>query len=178
MGGADDRGGPCVDLLIEDPGWDAALPDLARHAETAFALACRGAGRDPARHTLSLLACDDARIAALNAEFRGKAAATNVLAWPAADPVAPEPGPDGPPLFLGDVAIALGTTAREAEAGGLTLKEHAIHLILHASLHCLGFDHETERSAGVMEGIETRALAAIGIADPYCRGGAEAPHPD
>lgn len=176
-----------VDLVVEDPAWTDALPEIEALANTAARLALEGAGLDPARWTLCVLACDDARIAALNQAFRGRAAPTNVLSWPAI-PLAPErpgaappPPPQaasGPRRMLGDVAIAFQTTRREAQDSAIPLKNHAIHLILHGSLHLLGFDHETDADAKTMEGIETRALARIGVEDPYARRDAGQPHPD
>jgi len=176
-----------VDLVVEELGWCEALPGLDAVAESAARLALEAAGLDPAGWTLCLLACDDARIAVLNREFRGKAGPTNVLSWPAFDlappspgarPPAPARGPDSAPQPLGDVAIALQTTCREAAEAAIPLKDHAIHLILHGCLHLLGFDHETEADAVTMEGIETRALAHMGVADPYLRGDAAVPRPD
>ena len=176
-----------VDLVIEEPAWSEALPEIEAFANTAARLALEGAGLDPAHWTLCVLACDDTRIAALNHDFRGKAAPTNVLSWPAftlapehpgALPAPPPQTVSGPRQPLGDVAIALQTTRREAEDSATPLKNHAIHLILHGSLHLLGFDHETDADAETMERIETRALARIGVDDPYMRSDAGQPHPD
>ena len=176
-----------VELVIEEPAWTEALPGIEALAETAARLALEAAGLDPERWTLCLLACDDARIADLNRDFRARAAPTNVLSWPAfelaperpgARPVPPPQSATGPRQPLGDVAIALQTTRREAAASATPLKDHVIHLILHGCLHLLGFDHEAEEDAETMEGIETRALARIGVADPYTRGDAGQSHPD
>ena len=171
-----DESEPMVDLIVEDPGWESALPQLDEVAAAAARLALQAAGLDPEGFSISLLACDDARIAALNAEFRGKPAPTNVLSWPAF-PLAPaRPGepPPAPPAglrgarqSLGDVAIALGTVAREAKDAGQPLKNHAVHLILHGCLHLLGYDHEDPQDAQLMEELERRALAQAGIPVPY-----------
>ncbi|MHA1528964.1 MAG: rRNA maturation RNase YbeY [Alphaproteobacteria bacterium] len=179
--------GGLVELVIEEPAWTEAVPDIEALADTAARLALVTAGLDPGRWTICLLACDDARIAGLNREFRARAEPTNVLSWPAFE-LAPErpgerPAPPphsaaGPRPSLGDVAIALQTTRREAGASSTPLKDHVIHLILHGCLHLLGFDHETGEDAETMEGIETRALARLGVADPYLRGDAGQPHPD
>ena len=176
-----------VALVIEEPAWTEALPGIEALAETAARLALEAAGLDPERWAICLLACDDARIAGLNRNFRGKAAPTNVLSWPAFELApehpgalpAPPPQPvSGPRQPLGDVAIALQTTRRESGESATPLKDHAIHLILHGCLHLLGFDHETGEDEETMEGIETRALARIGVADPYMKGDAGQPHPD
>ncbi len=153
---------PPVDLMLEDPRWKAG--GLTRAAEAAAA-ALAACGRDPERHEISLLACDDARIAALNAAHRGREAATNVLSWPAFGGTIPMPGAE--PLFLGDLALAYETCAREAEARGIGLAEHAAHLAVHGCLHLLGHDHAAEAEAGRMEALETKILATMGIANPY-----------
>ncbi|MGF1500377.1 MAG: rRNA maturation RNase YbeY [Paracoccaceae bacterium] len=169
---------PIVELVLEDPRWSEAVPDLDAVAERAAELAFSETGRTAGGWRIALLACSDARITGLNAQFRGRDAATNVLSWPAFAPPIPEPGPGGPPLHLGDLALALETTRNEAEAAAIPLKAHAVHLILHGCLHLLGYDHETEVDAAVMEGVETRALARLGLDDPYSRGDAATPHSD
>jgi probable rRNA maturation factor len=160
---------PLVDLVIEEPRWETVgLGGLAEPAARAVLVA---AGLDPARHEVSLLACDDARIATLNADFRGKAKPTNVLSWPAFEAgeiEAPDPR-DPEPVFLGDLAIAYETCAREAEEGGIPLDHHATHLVVHAMLHLLGYDHEVEDEADAMENFETKILASLGVPDPYSR---------
>lgn len=167
---------PLVDLIVEAPGWKAALPDLHAVATRAAELALGAADLDPAGFSVSLLACDNARIAALNAGFRGRAAPTNVLSWPAFPlaPAGPGARPPRPPgssaagrMPLGDVAIALETVVREAEDRRLPLKNHTMHLILHGCLHLLGYDHERPEDAELMEDLERRALARAGIPDPY-----------
>jgi probable rRNA maturation factor len=176
----DPAAAPLVDLVVEEEGWLAALPDLAEVAERAARLALEGAGIAPEGREIAVLACDDTRIVALNAEFRGKPAPTNVLSWPTFDLAslrageAPPPPPEGPSP-LGDVAISLQTTVREANDAGRPLKDHATHLILHACLHLLGYDHETGADAVLMEGIESRQLARLGITDPYDEGDAGTP---
>lgn len=160
-----------VDVLIEDERWKAlALQPLA---EAAFAATMKDRGLDPEVWEVALLAANDARIAALNADFRGKPTPTNVLSWPSeergaeqdgADPVPPKPGFDPE---LGDLALAYDTCAREAESGGLALADHVTHLIVHGLLHLLGYDHERDRDGDLMESRETAILAKLGVADPY-----------
>jgi probable rRNA maturation factor len=155
---------PLIGAVIEDPRWnDVGLEAIAERAARA---ALEAEGRDPDRHEVSLLGCDDARIAVLNGSFRGAAKATNVLSWPAFDDVVPDPDP-GEPLFLGDIAIAYDTCLREAEAAGITLADHTAHLVLHGVLHLLGHDHIEDDEAEAMEEIETNVLASMGIANPY-----------
>ncbi len=158
-----------VDCVIEDPRWGdiAALADLATDA-TLVRL-----GLEPSVFEVSLLSCDDARITALNADFRDKPKATNVLSWPsderaaAIDGEMPLPPQIGPDTELGDIAIAYDTCAAEAAAAGKTIRDHTVHLLVHGTLHLLGFDHERDRDATLMEGLETEILGKLGISDPY-----------
>lgn len=124
---------------------------------------------------LSVMGCDDAEIADLNAQFRGKPTPTNVLSWPAQErapaktgdiPPAPVSGPDGV-VELGDIALSWTTCCAEASAAGLSLHDHATHLLVHGLLHLLGYDHETDADAGLMERREIEILSEFGIADPY-----------
>lgn len=158
-----------VDCIIEDDRW-SDIEDLAQIATDA---ALTRLGLEPAVFEVSVLACDDVRIAALNADFRGKAKATNVLSWPSDEraatidgemPVPPQLGPD---TELGDIAIAYDTCAREAQDAGKPMRDHTIHLLVHGTLHLLGFDHERDRDATLMEGLETEILGKLGLADPY-----------
>jgi len=163
-----------VDTVIEEPRWDTAgLPLLAGRAAGAV-LDELGLAR--AGFLICVMGCDDARIAALNADFRGKPQPTNVLSWPsderAADspgstPDLPAPGTPDDPEELGDIAIAWGVCKAEAEAQGKAFDDHVTHLLAHGVLHLLGFDHMTEEDAELMESIEVRALARLGIANPY-----------
>jgi len=77
--------------------------------------------------------------------------------------------PEGEPTPLGDIVLGFGTVAREAEEQGKPLPHHATHLIVHAILHLLGHDHETEAGADAMEALERLILKQLGIADPYER---------
>lgn len=161
-----------VDIVIEDPRWDeAGLEALAARA-CAETLAHLGIGEAE----IALLACDDARIAELNGEFRTKAQPTNVLSWPsderAADtpggaPHPPEPDFPGEPLELGDIAIAYDTCAREATAQAKEFQTHVTHLLVHGTLHLLGYDHIHDKDAALMEGLEVEILGKMGISDPY-----------
>lgn len=162
-----------VDVIVEAPEW--AGVDLEAIAVRACTAALTALGLPADRFEIAVLACDDARIAVLNADFRGKPQPTNVLSWPAEEialppgqtPALPDPGADGPPRELGDIAIAYQTCAREATEQGKPLADHLGHLLVHAVLHLLGFDHINDADAAHMEGLETRILANMGVADPY-----------
>ena len=144
-----------IEVEVEDEAWTAALPD-------AEAVACRAAEAVLAdRQTdgqLTILLCDDECVAELNERFRHKTGPTNVLSFPAAVSARPH---------IGDVALAYGVCAREAEAQGKTLEHHLTHLVAHGVLHLLGYDHMTDAEAEEMEALERRILAALGAPDPY-----------
>lgn len=159
-----------VELIIEDDRWETA--GLVALAERACGAVLDRLGVDDAE--ISLLACDDARIAILNADFRGKPAPTNVLSWPSQERGAAEPGgTPAPPddLELGDIAIAWETCAREAEAAGRAFADHVSHLLVHGTLHLLGYDHIDGKDAALMEGLEVEILGNLAIADPYGEAG-------
>lgn len=155
-----------LDMDIEDwpPGdWEALVTRAAAAA----------AGEEPllakARLVTSVLFTDDAEIHALNREWRGRDKPTNVLSFPMleADALAAL-APEGPPVMLGDIALAHETCAREAAEKGTSLANHAAHLIVHGLLHLAGHDHvDSDAQAEAMEALETRILAKLGIADPY-----------
>jgi len=165
---------PLVDTLIEDPRWEAL--DLDELAQAAARAALQGAGLPAEGFEISLLGCDDKRIAELNADFRGKPQPTNVLSWPSDErgaerdggpPHRPRRGPDEMPEELGDIAIAYETCAQEAAAQGKPVKDHVTHLLVHGTLHLLGYDHVRDGDAALMEGLEAKILQGMGIANPY-----------
>ncbi|WP_376871491.1 rRNA maturation RNase YbeY [Albirhodobacter sp. R86504] len=167
-----------VDIVFEDSRWESfnlqPLADRAARA-TFIALGFGQEGDAFAGHEVSCLACDDARIAILNEDFRGKPTPTNVLSWPADELAAEVEGdmPDAPDLDgpfsdgLGDIAIAWETCEREAAEQGKSMADHVTHLIVHAILHLLGYDHIRDGDATLMENTEVRILATLGLANPY-----------
>ena len=122
------------------------------------------------RLVTSLLFTNDAEVHELNREWRQRDKPTNVLSFPMlerSDLIHLDPDENFPEM-LGDIALAHETCAREAEAKGITLETHAAHLILHGLLHLAGHDHEiSDEDADKMEQLEVKALALLGIADPY-----------
>lgn len=160
-----------LEISIEDARWT----DLELLSGRAIAAVLERFGIDSDICEISLLGCDDARISELNAEFREKPSATNVLSWPAEDlaveeagqhPSLPSPDFTGE-IALGDIAISYDTCAREAKAAGKSIDDHVTHLIIHAMLHLLGYDHIRDRDATLMESIEVEILGKMGIDDPY-----------
>ena len=165
---------PIVDTVIEDPRWQAL--DLARLATRAVTATFAHLGLPQAGLTLCVMGCDDARIAGLNGDFRGKPTATNVLSWPADTlspdidgdaPLPPESGDPDDPASLGDIAVAYDTCLREAAEAEKAPADHVLHLIVHGVLHLLGYDHIRDGDAARMETAEVAILATLGISDPY-----------
>ena len=142
-----------IEVELEDAAWTAALPDAAAVAERAATAALGGVEGD-----VVVLLTDDATVRDLNARFRDKDRPTNVLSFPAAASAAPH---------LGDLVLAFGVCAAEAQAQGKTLADHLSHLTVHGVLHLLGRDHEDEAEAEEMEAEERTILASLGVADPY-----------
>ena len=130
----------------------AAAPAPAPETLKAWARAALGAKR----RTLCIRVVDEAEGRALNERYRGKPAATNVLAFPADAPGA-----------LGDLAICAGVVAREAAAGGTALQARFAHMVVHGVLHLQGMDHADDAQAKRMEAAEVRILANLGFGDPY-----------
>lgn len=139
-------------------GWKG-IP-AARSFRTWIELALRGAKRKRTTE-LSLLIVDAATGAELNRDYRGKDYATNVLSFPVDLP----PGVKSP--LIGDLAICAPVVAREAQEQGKPLRHHYAHMVIHGTLHLLGYDHIDDADAVTMEALETKLLSTLGIADPY-----------
>ena len=163
-----------AETVVEDFRWEDL--GLAALADRAVRATLESRGLPAAGFEVVVLGADDARIAALNADFRGKPQPTNVLSWPSEDrgsaregeaPVPPTPGPADDPAPLGDIALAWETCAREAEAAGKQMQDHVCHLLVHGVLHLLGYDHQRDGDATLMERIEVEILDSLGVADPY-----------
>ena len=119
---------------------------------------------------VSVRLTSDAEVHALNRDYRGKDKPTNVLSFPMVEPELIEAiatGGEGE-LLLGDLVLARETCAAEAGDKAIPVEHHAAHLVVHGTLHLLGYDHETgDDDAEAMEAVERAALASLGIADPY-----------
>ena len=155
-------------LDIEIEGWPGQS-DWAALAERAR-VAASGVAPEIANERLSasLLFTTDAEVHALNREWRGKDKPTNVLSFPMLDRddiLALDR--HGPPEMLGDIALAWETCQREADEKAVSVENHAVHLIVHGLLHLAGHDHLDATEADAMESLEIKALASMGIADPY-----------
>ena len=162
-----------LDIAIEaDEEWDSSTgwePLVRRAAEAAIAHSAYPHLASTARTVeLSVRLTGDDQVRALNAQWRDKDKPTNVLSFPLAEPEELEAAEMiGPELMLGDIVLAKGVCSREAEEKAIPVEQHAAHLVVHGTLHLLGYDHHDEEEAADMEAREIRALATIGIADPY-----------
>jgi probable rRNA maturation factor len=134
-----------------DAAWGKALPGVERLVRRA-ARAALGVRK----RSLTVALADDRRVRALNKRDRRQDKPTNVLSYPS--------GEQG---FIGDVVLARQTVWREARAQKKAPQAHISHLVVHGTLHLLGYDHENDSEAERMEGLERRILARLGVADPY-----------
>jgi probable rRNA maturation factor len=144
-----------VDVVPIDAGWTKALPGVERLVRKAARAALGAKAR-----SLTVALSDDKRVRALNKRDRRKDKPTNVLSYPS-----------GEKTFLGDIVLARQTVWREAREQKKTPSDHVAHLVVHGTLHLLGYDHETsDADAERMEAFERRILKKLGIADPYLGG--------
>ena len=158
-----------MQLDVEIVDW----PEETLWAELSERVRAAVAGVEPVlaneRLMTSILFTTDDQVHELNKEWRGKDKPTNVLSFPmfeGADLLALELS--GPPEMLGDIALAYETCEREAKEKGVSLRDHAAHLLVHGFLHLAGHDHmDSDGQAAAMEKLEIEALAKLGIADPY-----------
>ena len=155
-----------VEISIEDDRWEAL--DLSTLAGEVLEAGSRLLAL-PFPVEVSLLAASDARIAELNGAFRGKEAPTNVLSWPSEELSIGHGKTPNPPQDpeIGDIALSYETCAQEAQNYDKKMENHVMHLVLHGFLHLLGYDHETDDDAKLMEELEIKALETLGIENPY-----------
>ncbi len=147
-----------IDMRVECEGWrDLGDPE-------AFAKRCYdavAAELPVCDKPVCILLTDDDRVRKLNNNFLGKDRPTNVLSFPANDPAGPDQD------YLGDIAMAYETCAQEADLTGTPIASHSAHLLVHGMLHLLGYDHERDADADIMEAMEIRILSRLGVRDPY-----------
>ena len=156
-----------VEISITCEQWLAACPDAGSLAERAAraALAAELPARACGPVTLGIVLTDDCEQRALNLRYRAKDSSTNVLSFALVEVAQPHPA--GAPVLLGDVVLAFETVAREAAEQDKNIRDHLAHLVVHGVLHLLGFDHESEAEAAIMEARETEMLATMGVPAPY-----------
>lgn len=162
-----------LELEVEEPWPEGEWEALVTRTVEAAAKVAPELGN--ARLSASVLFTSDAEIRELNREWRDRDKPTNVLSFPMLSREdLLQLGTSGPPEMIGDIALAHETCAREASEKGIPFDHHVTHLVLHGFLHLAGHDHEiSDDDAEAMEALEIKALALLGIADPY--GDREAP---
>ncbi|MEO8722763.1 MAG: rRNA maturation RNase YbeY [Sphingobium sp.] len=159
--------------LLGAEGWpaDVEWQALAERAVRAALVASdfTAIATSAASVEISIKLTDDAEVQSLNRDYRNKDKATNVLSFPMLDGDVATALADANAgeLMLGDIVLAQGVCAVEAQTKAILIAHHATHLIIHGTLHLLGFDHMEDDEATEMEAIEVTALASLGIANPY-----------
>lgn len=157
-----------IDVAIQDPAWEE-LPGVETlvltTARTALQMAKRPDKIEGKKLEVSFMLANDDLVHVLNREYRGKDSPTNVLTFAALDDEQEPMGPDT--ISLGDVVLAYQTIDREAREQGRFLQDHITHLIVHGTLHLLGYDHQNDDEATDMETLEIRILEKLGVQNPY-----------
>jgi probable rRNA maturation factor len=151
-----------LDLVYASPLWTGRSALNALLKQAAEAVADHLCNPDDPRFTVAVMLADDAEMRRLNAQFRNKDKATNVLSFPSG-----QDEPEKGQVFLGDIAIGFETVTREAEQDEKSFRNHLSHLMVHGLLHLMGYDHLTPEEAEDMEALEVDILATIGIPNPY-----------
>lgn len=162
-----------IEIALEaDEEWDSSRSwnAVARKAvEAAIAESDYRELADSERPVeISVTLTGDEQVRALNAHWRGKDKPTNVLSFPMADETDfRKANVANAELLLGDIILARGVCEAEAADKGVSVQQHATHLFVHGTLHLLGYDHHNDREAADMEAREVRALARLGLPNPY-----------
>src|SRR5882724_2927496 len=156
---------PLTEVLVVADCWQTE-PDAEAVIQRAIGAAAEIVDADVGEAELAVMLTDDAGIRTLNSNWRGIDKPTNVLSFPALQPTAPS-RPGDAPRMLGDIAIAYETMRQEADEEQKPFDHHLSHLAVHGFLHLIGYDHETEGEAEVMEALEQEILAQLGSPDPY-----------
>jgi probable rRNA maturation factor len=156
---------PVTEVLVVAGCWTAE-PDAEAVIARAVEAAASMVDADTGDAELAVMLTDDAGIRTLNLNWRGIDKPTNVLSFPALQPPTGRE-PDDAPRMLGDIAIAYETTRHEADQEQKPFSHHLSHLAVHGFLHLVGYDHEKDGEAEVMESLEREVLAQLGIPDPY-----------
>lgn len=154
-----------ITVIVQESRWRTALPDYEPITGRACLAALTAAYTRDLPVAVSIVLADDRIVRQMNEDFRDTDAPTNVLAFPAG--ANPSTLSEGEPLPLGDIILALQTLQREIREQVTSLENHLTHLVIHGTLHLLGFDHKIPAEAEKMEALEVEILASLGIGNPY-----------
>ena len=139
-----------------------AVPDTGLPSEQDFInWVSMAIPEDKQDTTLTVRIVDEQESAQLNKTYRHKQGSTNVLSFPVEIPDEVELN------LLGDLVICAPVVEREAKEQGKSSEAHWVHMVIHGTLHLLGYDHQTDKQAQEMEYIERNILIKIGFNDPY-----------
>lgn len=144
-----------ITIQLRDARWKTRLRPYCKTVRAACETALAHTKRKGVE--MAVVLADDAFVRDLNHTYRGQDKPTNVLSFP---------GEEGGEV-LGDVVLALETVEREAREQDKTVKHHAIHLLVHGTLHLLGYDHLRRKEAESMEALEIKILKKLGVSNPY-----------
>lgn len=153
-----------IDVMVQSPLWKRqprAAATIRKAIRTAAIVA------STPRVELAIVLTHDSAIRALNRDWRGLDAPTNVLSFPAQPARGRKPARQAQSVHLGDIVIAYQTMAREAKIEDKPFRHHLAHLAIHGYLHLLGYDHENDRDARTMERMEVKILARLAVPNPY-----------
>ena len=165
-----------TNILLKDKRW-AEVP-LEKIAESALKLVIENFLENKIHFEVSILASNDTKIREFNKNFRGQKTITNIISWPEHELQPKQPGhfpekldkskfdTEGT-IFLGNLAISYERCSTEAKEKNVNFEDHMLHLLLHGFLHLVGFDHQNDLDANVMENIEIKLLSGVGIKNPY-----------
>lgn len=149
-----------IDIIVDDDLEAEYRPPVA--IEAAVNAAMTVAGFEHAQPDLCIRFASDAEVHALNRDWRGKDRVTDVLSFPLQEPDAIDPA-----MPLGDIALAVPFIQQEADRLSLPADDHCLHLIVHAVLHLLGYDHIDDDDAAEMQPLEREAMRLLDLHDPY-----------
>ena len=158
-----------IDITLSEPEWSASFLDVESISRLAMTIAIQNAILPRKLETrdmeASIVLANDDLIHVLNREYRGMDKPTNVLSFANLD--SDDPMPEEGPYPLGDIILSYQTIDREANEQGKFFKDHFTHMIVHGTLHLLGYDHQDEDEANIMETLEIRILQKMNIQNPY-----------
>ncbi|MFD1107657.1 rRNA maturation RNase YbeY [Sphingobium olei] len=158
--------------LLHETGWPGADWDMLAQRAVAAAIAhspYAAFATDAALYEVAVKLTSDEEVHGLNRAYRDKDKPTNVLSFPMVqdDLLQATGNTDDGEVLLGDIVLAEGVCAAEAAEKGISVADHAAHLIVHGTFHLLGYDHMDDNEAEAMEALEIAALASLGLSDPY-----------
>jgi len=155
-----------VDISISCASWPEALRAVEELCRKSVWAALRTSAKHLPQAEVSIVLADNDFIQGLNKQYRQIDRPTNVLAFPG-DDVLSDADHAAAPVMLGDIVVAYETTASEAHNENKSLADHLSHLVVHGTLHLLGYDHEDDGDALTMETLEIEVLATLGVQNPY-----------